>query len=245
MHVMKWSVAPLLALLLAGSARSDVSIVGTLTVPTGKLVRLNVEGVKLGDKTRVMWKVRGLPGADGKLVTADLERVGSKLLFTGPAGQYEVFLRVIDFEAEVFDEAEVTVTIGVGPGPGPDPDPGPKPSPAPIPAVGLHVLIVYESADLGKMSAAQQAILYAQSIREYLNTKCPAGPDGKTKEWRIWDKDVATDGESKLWQEAMKRPRSATPWIIVSNLDKGGGFEGPLPTNVADALTLLKKFGGD
>lgn len=126
--------------------------------------------------------------------------------------------------------------------PGPNP-PGPTPGPAPIPGDGLRVLIVYESADLGKMPKEQSTILYSQAVRSYLDSKCAVGPDGKTHEWRVFDKDAPMGAESKTWQDAMKRERKSVPWIIVSNPSKGGGFEGPLPANVDEAMTLLKKFG--
>jgi hypothetical protein len=108
----------------------------------------------------------------------------------------------------------------------------------------LHVLIVYESAELSKLSPVQQAILFNKDMREYLNTTCPVGPDGKTREWRIWDKDVDASAESELWQAALKRDRKSVPWIIVSNPDKGGGYEGPLPATITETMALLKKYGG-
>src|SRR5258708_982144 len=78
------------------------------------------------------------------------------------------------------DIAVCWVTIGTPPPPvpippGPDP-PGPKPDPPPIPASGLRALIVYETADLGKIPAAQASVLTAKSIPDYLNSKCPIGP---------------------------------------------------------------------
>lgn len=142
--------------------------------------------------------------------------------------------------------AVCTVVIGdapVPPGPvppGPTP-PGPGPSPAPIPREGLHVLIVYETADASKLPPAQQAILYGETVRTYLNSKCAADPGvGAWKAWRIYDKDVDLSGESKLWRDAMLRPRQTVPWVIVSNGRQG--YEGPLPANVDDMLALLKTF---
>jgi hypothetical protein len=226
-------------LLLAGPLFAEVRITGELKVPANHLVRLSAEGAAAG--SALVWDVSPEDAAD-------VEEVNGRLLFVGPPGTYKIKLRTLRLKdgATILESARATVVIGgVPPGPDPDPGPDPKPNPAPIPAAGLHVLIVYESAEVGKLPAAQEAILYAQSIRDYLNAKCPVGPDNKTKEWRIWDKDVATAGESKLWQEALKRPRASVPWIIVSNPAKGGGFEGPLPANVADTLTLLKKYGGD
>ena len=128
------------------------------------------------------------------------------------------------------------------PGPNPPGPTPPDPSPAPIPAAGLRVLIVFESAEATKLPPAQQTILYGQQMRDWLNAKCAMGPDGKTREWRIYDKDVAMGAESKLWQDAMKRPRTAVPWLIVSN--GVGGWEGPLSANVDDTMAILKKFGG-
>lgn len=143
------------------------------------------------------------------------------------------------------DVAICLVKVGTGPDPGPGPvppDPGPTPGPSPIPAEGFRVLIVYESGELSKLPAAQSNILYAASVREYLNSKCVPDADGKTKSWRIWDKDVDTSRSPKLWQDAMKRTRTAVPWILIST--GKGGYEGPLPKDVEETLTLLKKYGG-
>lgn len=155
----------------------------------------------------------------------------------------------IDFAAKTFEvveeDGQIDVSLGEAPQPGPTP-PGPTPpdppSPAPIPANGLHVLVLYETADLAKLTPQQRLILYSQSIRDYLNAKCAMGPDGKTRQWRLWDVNVDASNEQKIWQDAMKRPRQGTPWIIVSNHPKGG-YEGPLPASLADALDLLKKWG--
>lgn len=126
-----------------------------------------------------------------------------------------------------------------GPGPGPTPQP---PGPVPIPDPGLRVLIVYETADLSKLPKEQLAILTSQAVRAYLSSHCAKGPDSKTPEWRIFDQNVSMGNESALWQGAMKRPRTALPWIVISNGTIG--YEGPLPANVDETLALLKKFGG-
>ncbi len=145
------------------------------------------------------------------------------------------------------DPALATVTIvgqpdpPVPPGPVPPDPPGPTPGPVPIPGDGLRVLIVYESADLAKMPPAQQSILDSAAVRGYLQEKCAKGPDG-TPERRIWDKDTDASAESKLWQDAFKRPRKEVPWLVISN--GKAGYEGPLPATVDDALKLLKQYGG-
>ena len=145
--------------------------------------------------------------------------------------------------------AQCAVTVGdvppepVPPGPTPPVPPAP---PAPIPDAGFRVLIVIETADLSKLPPAQALALTAQDVRAYLNAHCVAGADGKTKEWRVWDKDVDPAAETPLWQAAFKRAAGKTlPWIIVSAGGSKGGFEGPLPADSASLLTLLKKYGGD
>ncbi len=79
-------------------------------------------------------------------------------------------------------------------------------------------------------------------MRKYLLDKCPIGPDGKTKECRIWPTNVIATGESKLWQDALARKRTADDWVIISNPGKGG-YEGPLPADETAMLALLKKYG--
>ena len=140
-----------------------------------------------------------------------------------------------------------TIDALVGPRPPPDPPPGPKPDPTPVnpsPFVGegLRCLIVYETADLTRMPAAQQQILFAKSIRTYLDSKSPLGIDGKTHDWRIYDQNIDTTADSQVFKDAMNRPRKSVPWIIVGNGKTG--FEGPLPATVDDTLTLLRKYGG-
>ncbi len=125
--------------------------------------------------------------------------------------------------------------------PGPTPAPAPTPVvPPPIPSPGLRVLMLYESADLTKYPAAQASIIYDQSLRIFLDGACAKGADGKSPEYRIWDKDVIASGDSPLWQTALARPHPTMPWIVVSNGITG--YEGPLPGNAADTLALVKKY---
>lgn len=153
--------------------------------------------------------------------------------------------------ADVFRQ-QIDANVGPLPPPvPPPPDPGPKPppppppdppDPAPIPAPGLRVLLIYETAELGKLTAGQRAILYSAKVRAHLDAVCVKGPDGKTAEWRLWDANVDTRGESALWQNAMKRERRSLPWVIISN--GKAGFEGPLPDGADAFLELLKRFEG-
>jgi hypothetical protein len=122
------------------------------------------------------------------------------------------------------------------------PNPGPTPTPAPIPVAGFRVLIVEDSTNRTKLPPAQQAVLFAKPIRDYLDAKCVVGADGKTHEWRIWDQGTDAGADGEPWASALKRTRQSLPSILIS--DGKTGFEGPLPATVAETLALLKKYGG-
>lgn len=146
----------------------------------------------------------------------------------------------------VQDEKEIIrrlIDAGQGPQPPPVPPtpPTPPPSPAPIPEAGFRALIVYESADLAKLPASQVAVLTSGEVRGYLNDKCATGPDGKTKEWRVYDANADVSKESATWQKAMQIKRDSLPWLVISNGQ--AGYSGPLPATIADTLKLLKQWG--
>lgn len=140
---------------------------------------------------------------------------------------------------------QVLVVSGTGPIPPPVPDPDDPVVPDPPGPVtdGNRVLIVYESSDLSNLPAAQSVLMTATNVREYLNRKCSKGPDGKTPEFRIWDKDVDTTNVSQTWKDALAMPRSGIPWLMVSN--GRTGFSGPLPENEAALMAKLKQYLGD
>lgn len=146
-------------------------------------------------------------------------------------------------------ECLITASGGKPPTPTPTPDPKPPtPNPddpviaPPIPDAGFRVLILQNTADLTKLPPSQNAILTSGVMRAYLNSHCITGPDGKLKEWRIWDAAGPFDAESQLWQTATKRKRDSVPWIVISNGKTG--FEGPLPKTIDETMTLLEKYGG-
>lgn len=235
-------VLPLLALLLCASlSQAQIRIAGETKVNPYKIVKLNVDGVP--PKAGVIWRIS--PDKDIDKSSASTK---TKLEFVAPPGEYRVEALAITLSTDGttdIQEAKATVVIGTPKPPEPvPPDPGPGPTPVPpTPApTGFRVLMTYETSQ--SMPQAQANILYAQSVRDYLQSKCVVGEDKKTKEWRIWDKDVDTTHEGKFWQEAMKRPKASTPWIQIY---AGGklAHEGVLPADVDAALALLKKHGGE
>lgn len=158
-----------------------------------------------------------------KMITADLDDQGR---FKGFRTAY----------------GSVTFTVGDVPQPGPPtpPDPpGPKP---PAPVAGLKVLVVEESADRTRLPLAQQSVILGKTVRDRLNAVTPVGPDGRTREWRIYDKDVDASAEAPHWKALLARPRQSVPWVVLADGAGNPVFEGPLPGTVADFLALIDKY---
>jgi len=108
------------------------------------------------------------------------------------------------------------------------------PDVAPITDLGNRVLIVYDSADVAKMTAKQQMIITGSRVRKYLDMACIK--DG----WRIIDADTEfTGGDDVIWVEAMRLPRDG-PWLICSTGKKG--FSGPLPDDIDGTIELLATY---
>jgi hypothetical protein len=108
--------------------------------------------------------------------------------------------------------------------------PTPPPGPAPIPVAGLHVLIVEETDDRGRIPQGQLAVLQTTQIQELVKSK--------NGQFRQYDDDPEiTD---PIWKAARNRPRTALPWIIVSN--GSSGVEQPLPATIEETLALIGRF---
>lgn len=194
----------------------------------GDLVKVPADS----DGAALLWDVRpALPS-----FALDSER--ALLVSAKAAGRYTVTCETA--KGSRIARASCVVTVGQAPPPGPGPTPpAPPVPPAPIPADGLHVLVVIDGP---RLTAAQADALDGQAVRGYLNATCPPGPDGKTRQWRVWDRGVDPANEGKLWQDAFARTRGKPlPYVIVSN--GKAGFEGPLPADEAALLALLRKYG--
>lgn len=182
----------------------------------------------------------------GKVVFT-LEAVGTGILYIDfvPQGiklQTDVVSRTVNVDAGQGPQPpppDPKPPVPPDPKPPKPPDP-PTPSTSPFPGEGLRVLVVYESADLTKYPQAQLSIMTGLKSTAFLNTKCAVGPDGKTREWRMYDKDVDTSRDFPVWRDAMKRPRTSIPWLLVGNGKTG--YEGPLSANTDDFITLVSKY---
>lgn len=167
-----------------------------------------------------------------------------------PKGALTINVKTLlpDWESKKFSTkfGSVNVMIGEGGSVPIPPDPNPKPpvpDPKPQPISAPWVLMVYESADIARYPSSQVSVLYGKTVRDYLNSICPYESDGKTRSWRVWDKDQPIENESKGWQFMMNRPRATLPWISVGDGTRIA-YEGPLPLTPQDTISTIKKALG-
>jgi len=136
--------------------------------------------------------------------------------------------------------------------PEPKPDPEPDPSPTPNPGPGFRVLIVRETKDLSGLTPQQVAIFSSTEVRNYLNQKTVL--EGNQRAYRIWDKDTDISRENEHWKIAMDgvingnkehkiSKATSLPHVLITN--GTDGYQGPLPKNVEDMMSLLRKYGGN
>jgi hypothetical protein len=121
--------------------------------------------------------------------------------------------------------------------------PTPKPpGPSPTPTGEFRAVFVYESAALSTIKPDQLEALYSMEIRDYLDTHCAKGADGKTPERRFWDQNQDVSKDSAQLAKLFSRPRKSLPWFIIA---RGSSvvFEGPV-VDAASTLATLKKYGG-
>lgn len=231
------AVAALLVFATLTNAQA-VSMPKTLTVPVQRFATVPIQS----DGKQTRWLMTG-DGADAiREYDPDPQRIALKV-FCSKEGVYTLYAWTC--KGDVLSEVATCVITAGEPTPGPTPDPGPNPGPDPFgsTAGGLKVLVVLETADAGKLPKEQLTALQSQDTLGYLNSHCATDADGKTRCWRIWDKDVNPANEATMWQKAFARPRKSLPWVIVSN---GRAWtEQSLPKDKDALLALLKKYGGN
>lgn len=230
-----------------------------------KAIPLKVEGDTVVVVRSFPCKVVAAPGADlyvwrvpsGVKASDDEHEL---TITSAPEGAHQVTVQTVTTNFELIDgkvkktvvkdRGTIDVVVGKLPGPtppGPDPKPpGPEPAPpeprpdAPFAAPGLAVLIVYESAELAKLSKGQLNTLYAKSVRDALRADCFKDDGNRNGAWRLWDKDDDPKDESKMWRDAMKVKRESVPWVVISNGKTG--FSGPLPDAPEKLIDLVAKY---
>jgi hypothetical protein len=134
----------------------------------------------------------------------------------------------------------------------PTPEPSPTPTPTPTPPEpvkpfididGVSVLMLFESADLGKMTKEQAAIPWSPRLYKYLDSVCAKHPMHNQKAYMVCDKDLDLNLDSPQFAAAQKRPRTSIPWAIISS--RNGNYEGPWPADDLAMIELVKKTIGD
>jgi hypothetical protein len=171
-------------------------------------------------------------------------KIKGRVFYSDTPGVFRVVVYCAGDGRVASDIAVCVVTVGDAPpvpppGPGPTP-PGPTP-PTPGPVANLRVLVTYDAATVTKLPASQQSVLYSKAVRDALDAATPAGPDGKTHQWRMWAEGTDATGEGSGWAELMKRTHAAGPWVIFAG-DSGVAYEGPLPAAVPEMLALIQKY---
>lgn len=227
------------------------------TVKTVKSAQLKVEGDTLTVVKALPFRVRAPEGADlydwtvPESVKAFPED-NTLTVTSAPKGTFVVRVRctTIDFEKKKINKelGEVEINYGgVIPGPQPptppNPDPPtPQPKNAPIAIDGFSVLMVTETRDGTELPKGQFNVAFGGKVRDYLKANCVREGPNNWPAYRIYDQNISMEGETKAWQDAMKRERKSVPWIVVS--DGKTGYEGPLPASEEEAINLFKKYGG-
>jgi hypothetical protein len=138
---------------------------------------------------------------------------------------------------------QVLTVSGQGPKPPPDPEPEPDDPTPPGPVTSFRVIWILESGDT--LNAAQTAIPDAKAVRDYVNAKTTRSPDGQPG-WRTYDPQQITTNEPEVIQELwrqIKRKAWQTPCVAIEV--NTHTIVLPFPANTADALALLKRYGGE
>lgn len=172
------------------------------------------------------------------------KRANTFVVSAAPSGRITigVDMLTVDFDAKkmVTTTGEVSFSFGgVVPIPPVPPTPPPTPSIDPIGAGGFAVLISFDSS-ITIRPPGELSVIYGKAVRTYLESKCIADPTSpKQKAYRIYPANTA--GAPKLWDDAFNR-KGGADWILIGT--GSAGYSGPLPKTEAEALELLKKYGG-
>ena len=261
-------VSAILILLFASTAFADAPpktsqpiVPAKLTAKAGKPLVLDLSKYP----NEVEWFTDDVPDADSVVIDC------KKLTFASPFnGDYPVRVAVLVNGKIMLTKCVITIKDGVArpdvPPPNPTDDPlpqilktlqsldarlkalegakpppaPPKPvDPAPIPLAGFRVLIIY---DMATLTADQQGVVFGKKVRDYMQAKCVVGQDGKTKDFWILQKGLDVSAAPKWVGDVIQRHPNMPVFMVVS--DGKTGYEGPLPVNADEAMTILQKIGG-
>lgn len=198
-------------------------------VRVSRLVSVTIDGVQIEVRSAEAIKVIEIAAKAGRCFG-----------IIAPPGKYQAEVICSDPQIGITTESAVLEIKGKDPPKPVDPvTPTPDPNDDPnLDTSKLRVLIVEETADRAGLPPGQLAVLTSSKVRRALDALCMK-VDG-TPEWRIFDDDSDISAESDVWQEAMAKPRSSLPWLLVS--DGKQGVSMPLPKSVDEMLGILETF---
>lgn len=232
---MRRTLSCLILVMVVSSVLASPSVKGERSYAEHDKIVLTADGVDKG--TQILWDVSG---------DAQVEEGEGKLFVWAKPGRYSVTMTAINFDTKKIARARFTfVVLASTPPKPPEPEPKPPepkpPEPKPkeqfIDLPGTAVLIVYESKTSTELPKGQQSIIFGKKVRDWLRDNCLKDQGNSNGAFRIYDKDIAMDGESDAWKNAMKRKRDSVPWLVIST--PKGSWEGPLPKDEDEMLTRL------
>jgi len=236
-------------LALQGEAREH-HFVRVLSDESGRWVVLGPNAISFRGAFRVESVVAGEMALNFR-ETIELQE-GRECVFCGPVGLYAV----IQWPAADAQPAFLAVQIGDSPDPPPPPDP-PDPPPGPTPAVewkvsGLHVVIVDDENERGKLPQSQVNIFTSKPLREWLDQHTVKAPDGRPAYRFSGVESLESGGDARR----LELPVFVSGWLLVQQRVAEGKVKLPawiigtekattieeLPASVDDALKRLEEL---
>lgn len=247
--------APAQGMTIAGSEPQAAATPGSVTVAAGRFVPLDVAGGKpalvLGNEAGLL-EMFDIPASHSVLGIRFDEPAGAKakrytfktpvtIALAGDKSGTVTLTSVVngaDASKPPTVAGKLVLTL-TAPQPPPGPDPKPPPPPPPPVTKSFRVVMVYETGKT--MPAAQQAVLNAKSIEDYLIANTT--PENGLAGFRRYDKDqqaeALTPGFAALWAAVKPQVTTVPCWAI----EKDGKVDiVPWPANTAEGLALAKKY---
>lgn len=127
--------------------------------------------------------------------------------------------------------------------------PIPAPTPTVVTPTGFRVIIVFDP--MANNTRDQLNTIYSTTMRDYLNSHCVKGADGRP-EWRMWAPSLEVGTKESptmvaLWNATKSQMGlllvGSSPQLVISV--NGAAKVYPLPATEADTISFLKQQGGN